>query len=254
MADASVLAFDAWKQTTAFARSQLLRKWFDRIVLGAQEIAQAISQEMGKPVQEAVGEVMYAAGFAEWYAEEAKRLYGETFASQHEHKRLYTTRQPVGPVYAVTPWNFPAAMITRKVGPALAAGCTVVVKPAELTSLSALRCAELVRKHFPQVQIVARARDRFHAYRLMDLGVHLQMRETAGLVDLTAFAMFDITGPGALATVQRVCVRQMDVAVGKVVYTPVLDAKGGMNAELRWARIDAAADEQHDAGTTQAQA
>jgi len=138
LADASVEAFDAWKQTTAFHRSQLLRKWFERMVAGAEEIAQAISTEMGKPVKEAVGEVMYAAGFAEWYAEEAKRLYGETFASQFENKRLYATRQPVGPVYAVTPWNFPAAMITRKVAPALAAGCTVIVKPAEQSPLTAL--------------------------------------------------------------------------------------------------------------------
>lgn len=138
LADASVVAFDSWKQTSAFHRSQLLRKWFDRIVSGANEIAQAISSEMGKPFKEAVGEVMYAAGFAEWYAEEAKRLYGETFSSQHEHKRLYATRQPVGPVYAVTPWNFPAAMITRKVAPALAAGCTVIVKPAEQSPLTAL--------------------------------------------------------------------------------------------------------------------
>ncbi|MCU1724193.1 NAD-dependent succinate-semialdehyde dehydrogenase [Pseudomonas sp. 5P_5.1_Bac1] len=138
LADASVAAFDTWKHTSAFHRSQLLRKWFDRIVSGANEIAQAISSEMGKPIKEAVGEVMYAAGFAEWYAEEAKRLYGETFASQHENKRLYATRQPVGPVYAVTPWNFPAAMITRKVAPALAAGCTVIVKPAEQSPLTAL--------------------------------------------------------------------------------------------------------------------
>ncbi|WP_336331489.1 NAD-dependent succinate-semialdehyde dehydrogenase [Pseudomonas putida] len=138
LTDASMAAFDSWKQTSAFHRSQLLRKWFDRIVSGADEIAQAISSEMGKPIKEAVGEVMYAAGFAEWYAEEAKRLYGETFASQHEHKRLYATRQPVGPVFAVTPWNFPAAMITRKVAPALAAGCTVIVKPAEQSPLTAL--------------------------------------------------------------------------------------------------------------------
>ncbi|AEF21077.1 NAD-dependent succinate-semialdehyde dehydrogenase [Pseudomonas fulva] len=137
-ANASVQAFENWKATTAYARSQLLRKWFDRIVAGVDEIATAISLEMGKPISEARGEVMYAAGFAEWYAEEAKRLYGETFSSQHEHKRLYAHRQPVGPVYAVTPWNFPAAMITRKVAPALAAGCTVIVKPAEQSPLTAI--------------------------------------------------------------------------------------------------------------------
>ncbi|MBB4864914.1 succinate-semialdehyde dehydrogenase/glutarate-semialdehyde dehydrogenase [Pseudomonas nitritireducens] len=136
--EACVSAFDSWKQTTAFQRSQLLRKWFERIVRGADEVASAISQEMGKPIKEALGEVMYAAGFAEWYAEEAKRVYGETFSSQHEHKRLYASRQPVGPVFAVTPWNFPAAMITRKVAPALAAGCTVIVKPAEQSPITAI--------------------------------------------------------------------------------------------------------------------
>lgn len=138
MVEASVAAFESWKQTTAFHRSQLLRKWFDRIVSRAEEIASAISQEMGKPIKEALGEVLYAAGFAEWYAEEAKRLYGETFSSQHENKRLYANRQPVGPVFAVTPWNFPAAMITRKVAPALAAGCTVIVKPAEQSPITAI--------------------------------------------------------------------------------------------------------------------
>ncbi|NWD52548.1 NAD-dependent succinate-semialdehyde dehydrogenase [Pseudomonas gingeri] len=147
LADVSVAAFDSWKRTTAYHRSQLLRKWFDRIVAGADEIASAISQEMGKPIKEALGEVMYAAGFAEWYAEEAKRLYGETFSSQHEHKRLYASRQAVGPVYAVTPWNFPAAMITRKVAPALAAGCTVIVKPAEQSPITAI----LLEKYWREV-------------------------------------------------------------------------------------------------------
>ncbi|WP_213879405.1 NAD-dependent succinate-semialdehyde dehydrogenase [Pseudomonas sp. dw_358] len=137
-ADSSFKAFQSWRHTTAFARSQLLRRWFERMLAGIDELAQAISAEMGKPIQEARGEVMYAAGFAEWYAEEAKRLNGETFASQHRHKRLHTLRQPVGPVYAVTPWNFPAAMITRKVAPALAAGCTVIVKPAEQSPVTAV--------------------------------------------------------------------------------------------------------------------
>lgn len=147
LADVSVAAFESWKRTTAYHRSQLLRKWFDRIVAGADEVASAISQEMGKPIKEALGEVMYAAGFAEWYAEEAKRLYGETFSSQHEHKRLYASRQAVGPVYAVTPWNFPAAMITRKVAPALAAGCTVIVKPAEQSPITAI----LLEKYWREV-------------------------------------------------------------------------------------------------------
>ncbi|WP_343054793.1 NAD-dependent succinate-semialdehyde dehydrogenase [Pseudomonas gingeri] len=147
VAEQSLQAFASWKQTTAYARSQLLRKWFDRMVASIDELAKAISLEMGKPIKEARGEVMYAAAFAEWYAEEAKRLYGETFASQFEHKRLYALRQPVGPVYAVTPWNFPAAMITRKVAPALAAGCTVIVKPAEQSPLTAL----LLEKYWLEV-------------------------------------------------------------------------------------------------------
>ncbi|KAF1051541.1 MAG: Succinate-semialdehyde dehydrogenase [NADP(+)] GabD [Stenotrophomonas maltophilia] len=160
-ADRAVAAFASWRQTTAYERSQLLRKWYERILASSEELARAISAEMGKPIREARGEVLYAAGFAEWYAEEGKRLYGETFASQHEHKRLYALRQPVGPVYAVTPWNFPAAMITRKVAPALAAGCTVIVKPAEQSPLTALlleRCWQEVGVPEGTFQVLTSAR------------------------------------------------------------------------------------------------
>ena len=101
-------------------------------------LAALMTQEMGKPITESRGEVKYAAAFVEWYAEEAKRVYGDTVPSQFAHKRLLVQPQPVGPVYAVTPWNFPAAMITRKAAPALAAGCTVVVKPAEQSPLTAI--------------------------------------------------------------------------------------------------------------------
>jgi succinate-semialdehyde dehydrogenase/glutarate-semialdehyde dehydrogenase len=107
------------------------------------ELARLMAQEMGKPVTEARGEVRYAVSFVEWYAEEAKRVYGETVPSQAAHKRILVQPQPVGPVYAITPWNFPAAMITRKAAPALAAGCSVVLKPAEQSPLTALRLAEL---------------------------------------------------------------------------------------------------------------
>ena len=139
----SVAAFAGWKAKTAFERSEILRKWRDAIVKDEDAIARLMTQEMGKPITESRGEVRYAAGFVEWYAEEAKRGYGEIVPSHAAHKRLLVTRQPVGPVYAVTPWNFPAAMVTRKVAPALAAGCTVVLKPAEQAPLTAIRLGEL---------------------------------------------------------------------------------------------------------------
>ena len=141
--EATVTAFDSWRNTTAYERSSLMKKWFALIIRDEQEIARMIALEMGKPVSEALGEVRYAASFIEWYAEEAKRVYGEIIPSQFGNKRLMATKHPVGPVYAVTPWNFPAAMATRKVGPALAAGCTFVLKPAEQSPLTALKLAEL---------------------------------------------------------------------------------------------------------------
>jgi succinate-semialdehyde dehydrogenase/glutarate-semialdehyde dehydrogenase len=139
----SVAAFDAWKAKTPFERSLVLRTWHELILTHADSIARLMTAEMGKPITESRGEVKYAAGFVEWYAEEAKRAYGEIVPSHAPHKRLLVTRQPVGPVYAVTPWNFPAAMVTRKVAPALAAGCTVVLKPAEQSPLTALRLVAL---------------------------------------------------------------------------------------------------------------
>ena len=139
----SVAAFAAWKAKTAFERSELLRKWRDAILKDEDAIARLMTQEMGKPITESRGEVRYAAGFVEWYAEEAKRANGDVLPPHVAHKRLLVTRQPVGPVYAVTPWNFPAAMVTRKVAPALAAGCTVVLKPAEQSPLTAIRLGEL---------------------------------------------------------------------------------------------------------------
>ncbi|HYB96375.1 MAG TPA: NAD-dependent succinate-semialdehyde dehydrogenase [Vicinamibacterales bacterium] len=139
----SVSTFTAWKSRTPFERSAILRKWYERIVADEDTLARMMTQEMGKPITEARGEVKYAAAFVEWYAEEAKRAYGEIVPSHSAHKRLFAMRQPVGPVYAVTPWNFPAAMVTRKVAPALAAGCTVVLKPAEQSPLTAMRLFEL---------------------------------------------------------------------------------------------------------------
>jgi succinate-semialdehyde dehydrogenase/glutarate-semialdehyde dehydrogenase len=139
----AVAAFGVWKATTPFERAGILRTWRDLILEQTEPLARLMTQEMGKPITESRGEIRYAAGFVEWYAEEAKRAYGDIIPSHAPHKRLFATRQPVGPVYAVTPWNFPAAMVTRKVAPALAAGCTVVLKPAEQSPLTALRLGAL---------------------------------------------------------------------------------------------------------------
>jgi succinate-semialdehyde dehydrogenase/glutarate-semialdehyde dehydrogenase len=142
-ADAAVLAFARWRQTTAYERSAILRRWNDLILARLNELARLMTLEMGKPIAESRGEVRYTAGFVEFYAEEAKRVYGETIPSQFAHKRLLAIKQPVGPSYAITPWNFPAAMVTRKAAPALAAGCTMIIKPAEQSPLTALLLGQL---------------------------------------------------------------------------------------------------------------
>ncbi|MBU8908697.1 NAD-dependent succinate-semialdehyde dehydrogenase [Desertibacillus haloalkaliphilus] len=139
-------AFKGWSKKTANERASYLKKLYELVVNHSDELAELITKEMGKPKQEAAGEVGYGASFIEWYAEEGKRVYGETIPASHDNKRLHVWKQPVGVVAAITPWNFPAAMITRKVAPALAAGCTVVLKPAEDTPLTALRIAELVEE------------------------------------------------------------------------------------------------------------
>lgn len=139
----SVAAFETWKQTSPFERSRLLRAFFNAMIENIDTIARLTSLEMGKPITEAKGEVRYAAGFIEWYAEEAKRAYGEIVPPHDVNKRLLVVRQPVGPVYGITPWNFPSAMVTRKLGPALAAGCTFILKPAEQSPLTAIYLAYL---------------------------------------------------------------------------------------------------------------
>ncbi|SHT26200.1 NAD-dependent aldehyde dehydrogenase [Mycobacteroides abscessus subsp. abscessus] len=144
--DAAHLAFKTWSKKTADERSQLLMKWFHLIDEHKVEIGTVMTMEQGKPVHEAIGEVNYANSFLSWYAEEGKRIYGETIPATHPNKRILIRKEPVGVVAAITPWNFPAAMITRKVAPALAAGCTVVVKPAQQTPLTALKLAELAEK------------------------------------------------------------------------------------------------------------
>ncbi len=144
--DAAHKAFKLWAKKTADERYQLLMKWFYLIEKHKDEIARIMTIEQGKPLKEALGEVQYANGFISWYAEEGKRIYGETIPASHPNKRILVRKEPVGVVAAITPWNFPAAMITRKVGPALAAGCTVVVKPATQTPLTALKMAELAHE------------------------------------------------------------------------------------------------------------
>ncbi|KWZ83439.1 MULTISPECIES: NAD-dependent succinate-semialdehyde dehydrogenase [Heyndrickxia] len=144
--DAAHAAFPAWAALSAYERSAYLRTWFELIRQHENELARTMTIEQGKPLKEALGEMRYANGFIEWFAEEGKRVYGETIPASATNKRLFVHKQPVGVVAAITPWNFPAAMITRKVAPALAAGCTVVIKPAKQTPLTALKLAELAAK------------------------------------------------------------------------------------------------------------
>ena len=136
-------AFPAWSRMLAKDRAKILRRWFDLQIEYADELAMLMTLEQGKPLAEAKGEVVYAASFVEFFAEEAKRVYGETIPTPKADARVVCIKQPIGVVAAITPWNFPAAMITRKVGPALAVGCTVVCKPASETPLTALALAEL---------------------------------------------------------------------------------------------------------------
>ena len=133
---AAAAALPAWRAQTAKQRSQVLQRWFALINHNAEDLAQMITAEGGKPLAEARGEVSYGASFVEWFAEEGKRTYGETIPATAADKRLVVVKQAIGVCAAITPWNFPLAMITRKVAPALAAGCTFVVKPAEQTPLA----------------------------------------------------------------------------------------------------------------------
>src|SRR5450631_3855233 len=131
-------ALPAWAARTAKDRSLVLRKWFDLMLASQEDLAVLMTAEQGKPLAESKGEIVYAASFIEWFAEEGKRLYGDIIPGHQADKRILVLRQPVGVVAAITPWNFPSAMITRKAGPALAAGCTMVCKPATQTPYSAL--------------------------------------------------------------------------------------------------------------------
>ena len=146
-AEAAIAAADAawagWKNKTAKERSTILRKWYDLLMAHQDDLGTIMTAEQGKPLPEAKGEVAYGASFVEWFAEEAKRVNGETLPQFDNNRRLMVLKQPIGVCAAITPWNFPLAMITRKVAPALAAGCPVVIKPAELTPLTALAAGEL---------------------------------------------------------------------------------------------------------------
>jgi succinate-semialdehyde dehydrogenase / glutarate-semialdehyde dehydrogenase len=144
--EAAKIAWDDWRRRPAGARSQILRNWHDLMLKNVEDLGTLMTAEQGKPLEEAKGEVAYAAGFIEWFAEEGKRIYGDTIPSPWEDRRLVVIKEPVGVCAAITPWNFPAAMITRKLGPALAAGCTMIAKPAESTPFSALALAVLAER------------------------------------------------------------------------------------------------------------
>ncbi len=141
--EAADAAWGAWRAKTAKERAQVLRKWFDLMMAAQEDLAVLMTAEQGKPLAEAKGEVAYGASFIEWFAEEGKRIYGDTIPQHGPDKRIVVIKDPVGVVAAITPWNFPLAMITRKAGPALAAGCPIVIKPATETPYSALAMAEL---------------------------------------------------------------------------------------------------------------
>src|SRR6185503_4167213 len=144
--DAAARAFSAWRRKTAKERAAVMRRWFDLMMANQDDLAKLMTTEQGKPLTESKGEVAYAASFLEWFGEEAKRVYGDTIPGHQPDKRIVVTKEPIGVVACITPWNFPLAMITRKAGPAIAAGCTVVLKPASQTPFSALALAELAER------------------------------------------------------------------------------------------------------------
>ena len=144
--EAAQAAQPAWRALTAKERAARLRKWYELMLANQEDLARIMTAEQGKPLTEARGEVLYAASFIEWFAEEAKRVYGDTIPGHQPDKRLIVTKEPIGVTAAITPWNFPAAMITRKAGPALAAGCAMVLKPAPQTPFSALALAVLAER------------------------------------------------------------------------------------------------------------
>ncbi|HEV2678401.1 MAG TPA: NADP-dependent succinate-semialdehyde dehydrogenase [Aliidongia sp.] len=144
--EAANVALPGWRAKTAKERANILRKWFELMMANQEDLARLMTAEQGKPLAESRGEIVYAASFIEWFAEEGKRIYGDTIPAHAADKRIIVLKEPIGVCAAITPWNFPAAMITRKAGPALAAGCTMVLKPATATPYSALALAELAER------------------------------------------------------------------------------------------------------------
>ena len=144
--EAAHAAWPAWRAKTAKERAGILRKWFELMMANQEDLAKLMTVEQGKPIAESRGEIAYGASFIEWFAEEGKRIYGDTIPTHAPDKRIVVIKQPIGVCAAVTPWNFPNAMITRKAGPALAAGCTMVIKPASQTPYSALALCELAER------------------------------------------------------------------------------------------------------------
>src|SRR5215469_14137813 len=144
--EAADRALPEWRARTGKERAAILRRWYELLMQNQEDLAQLMTAEQGKPLTESRGEIAYAASFIEWFGEEAKRIYGDTIPGHARDKRIVVLKQPVGVCAAITPWNFPAAMITRKAGPALAAGCTMVLKPATQTPFSALALCELAER------------------------------------------------------------------------------------------------------------
>ncbi|XP_070822071.1 succinate-semialdehyde dehydrogenase, mitochondrial isoform X1 [Chaetodon trifascialis] len=208
--DAAYKAFQSWKKCTAKERSVLLRKWFDLLTLHKEDLAKLITFESGKPMRESLGEIAYAASFLEWFSEEARRVYGDIVPSPAKDRKILLLKQPVGVASIITPWNFPSAMITRKVGAALAAGCTVVVKPAEDTPLSALALAEVSTPdvHFLLLLLMSRFHRKPH---LSPVDLPLQLAEQAGI-------------PAGVFNVVP-CSREKTPSVGEVLCTDPLVAK-----------------------------
>ena len=149
--EAAAAAFPDWSKTTAYHRAELLMRWHDLLLEHKEEIGEILTKEMGKPLAEAIGEIEYSASFISWFAEDGKHMYGRTIPASKDGKRIQINKQPVGVVVSITPWNFPAAMMARKIAPALAAGCTFVAKPAKMTPLTAVKMYELaIEAGFPK--------------------------------------------------------------------------------------------------------
>src|SRR5438874_16697 len=202
--EAAAQAFPAWAAQTAKERAVILRRWYELLMANLEDLATLMTAEQGKPFAESKGEIAYAASFIEWFAEEGKRLYGDVIPGHQADKRIVVLRQPVGVVAAITPWNFPLAMITRKAGPALAAGCTLVCKPASQTPYSALAAASLAARAGVQAGVYeAFTKKLTHAVAQLRVGDGLKGPTDQGpLIDTKALAkveqhLADAVGKGA---------------------------------------------------------